>query len=120
MKSIKKITISLLLITAITVVISSCSNQNENGKSSNSPSSDTVVINAMQFTPAVLNVRSGDTITWINKDLVDHNVKDTVNNLFYSDTLKNGQSFTWVVTGSANYICTIHPTMAGKIELSKE
>lgn len=119
MKSIKNSIISLLLITTILVVISSCTNQKEKENSNNNPASDTVVINAMQFTPAALNVRTGDTVTWINKDLVDHNVKDTVNNLFYSDTLKNGQSYRWVVTGSANYICTIHPTMAGQIELSK-
>ena len=119
MKSLKKIRISLLLIATITVVISSCSNKNEKNRSDSKPASDTVVINAMQFTPAILNVRSGDTITWINRDLVDHNVKDTVNNLFYSDTLKNGQSFSWVVSGMADYICTIHPTMTGKIALSK-
>lgn len=119
MKSLTKRMISLLLIATIPVVISSCSNQNEGEKTNNQPGSDTIVIQAMQFSPADLNVHAGDTITWINKDVVDHNVKDTVNNLFYSDTLKNGQSYRWVVTGKANYICTLHPTMAGQIEMSK-
>ena len=118
MKSLKTRLISLLLITTIPVVVSSCSNQNKEGESDNKRGSDTIVINEMKFTPAELNVHTGDTITWINKDLVDHNVKDTVNNLFYSDTLKNGHSYRWVVTGKASYICTIHPTMAGQIELS--
>ena len=119
MKSLTKRMISILLITTIMVVISSCSNQNEEKESGNIPGSDTVIIQAMKFSPADLKVSKGDTITWINKDVVDHNVKDTVNNLFYSDTLKNGQSYRWVVTGKANYICTIHPTMEGQIELSK-
>ena len=119
MKLLTKKFILLLPITLIFGVISSCSNQNNEKGSDNKPGSDTVVINAMQFTRAEIKVHTGDTITWINKDLVDHNVKDTISNLFYSDTLKNGQSYKWVVTGEATYICTIHPTMAGQIELSK-
>ena len=119
MKSLTQKMISILLITTGIVVINSCSNQQEETKSSGKFRSDTVIIQAMQFSPAELTVKDGDTITWINKDLVDHNVKDTVNNLFYSDTLKNGKAFRWVVTGGANYICTIHPTMAGKIIMAE-
>lgn len=118
MKSFRQKMIRILLITTGVVVISSCSNQQEEEKSGVRFNSDTVVIKLMQFSPAKLNVRLGDTITWINEDLVDHNVKDTLNNLFYSDTLKNGQSFRWVVEAKANYICTIHPTMGGEIEIS--
>lgn len=119
MKSLTKRMISQLLITTGLVVISSCSNQREGEKPKNMPDSDTIIIQAMQFSPADLNVHVGDTVTWINKDVVDHNVKDTINNLFYSDTLKNGQSYRWIVTGQADYICTIHPTMAGEIKLSE-
>ena len=108
----------ILLIIIGMVVVSSCSNQNEEESSIGKFNSDTVVIQSMQFSPAKLNVRLGDTITWINKDLVDHNVKDTINNLFYSDTLKNGDSYRWIVEGRANYICTIHPTMGGEIEVA--
>ena len=118
MKSLKQKMINILLITTGVVVISSCSNQQEETNSKGKFSSDTVIIQSMQFSPAELTVNDGDTITWINKDLVDHNVKDTINNLFYSDTLKNGQSYRWVVTGKANYICTIHPTMMGEIKIA--
>lgn len=115
MKSLTQKMISILLITPAIVVISSCSNQQEETISNGKFHSDTVLIQAMQFSPAELKVSEGDTITWINKDIVDHNVKDTVNNLFYSDTLKNGQAFRWVVKGGCTYICTIHPTMTGKV-----
>ncbi len=108
----------ILLITTGMVVVSSCSNQNEEKESGGKFNSDTVVIQSMRFLPTKLNMRPGDTITWINKDLVDHNVKDTLNNLFYSDTLKKGESYRWIVTGKAKYICTIHPTMGGEIEAS--
>lgn len=115
MRPTKNNMIGVLVIAGFLAAITSCSNHNKEVNTNRIPGSDTVVINLMQFTPAKLNVEIGDTVTWINKDLVDHNVKDTISNLFYSDTLKTGKSFRWVVTGSANYICTIHPTMNGEI-----
>ena len=30
----------------------------------------------MQFQPAVLTIKKGDTVTWINKDFVDHDVTE--------------------------------------------
>lgn len=80
---------------------------------------DTVTIKQMQFNPADLLAKIGDTIIWFNNDLVDHNVKEEKNNLFYSDTIKVGNTWKWVVTGSADYLCTIHPSMRGKITVSK-
>lgn len=111
--------IGLLLIASGIGVISSCVNQQKESEILGTFTSDTVIIESMKFSPAELTVGEGDTITWINKDLVDHNVKDTLKNLFYSDTLKNSHSFRWVVTGKAKYICTIHPTMSGEIILAK-
>ncbi len=32
----------------------------------------TVVIQQMKFTPADLTVSEGDTVTWINRDIVEH------------------------------------------------
>ena len=108
--------IGVLVIIGFWSVITSCSNQTKTQVISSK--SDTIVINLMQFSPAKLNAVVGDTITWINKDLVDHNVSDTINRLFYSDTIKPGKTFRWVVTGEVKYICTIHPTMNAEIILS--
>lgn len=80
---------------------------------------DTVVVKMMKFTPAELEVRVGDTILWINNDLVDHNVTSSRDKFFYSDTLKVGKSWKWVVTDSAAYYCSIHPSMIGKILIKK-
>ena len=107
---------ALLIITGI-MIISSCSNQQDEQQSKALFQSDTIIIQSMQFSPSELESKIGDTITWINKDLVDHNVMDTLQNLFYSDTLKNGRSFRWVAAGDAKYICTLHPTMSGQIEI---
>lgn len=121
MKKIKYKLMRVLVIAGFITAITSCSNQNNKEKNPDKiPASDTVVINEMKFTPAILDVGIGDTVTWINQDLVDHNVKDTINNLFYSDTLHTGKSYRWIVTGGANYICTIHPTMNGSIVISNK
>lgn len=119
MKLSKNKMIGVLVIACLITAITSCSNHEKDSTVNRIPGSDTVIINLMKFTPAKIQVEIGDTITWINKDMVDHNVKDTINNLFYSDTLKTGKSYRWIVSGGANYICTIHPTMNGEIAVSK-
>lgn len=78
---------------------------------------DTVLIKQMQFSPAVLHVKIGDTVVFINNDIVPHNVTEEKSKDFYSDTLAVGASWKLVVRDSANYLCTIHPTMKGKLAL---
>jgi plastocyanin len=76
---------------------------------------DTVKIHMMQFTPSEITVNKGDTVIWINKDLVPHTVKSYVANEFYSDTINVGKTWKKSITDSISYFCTIHPTMDGKI-----
>ncbi len=81
----------------------------------NSHHTDTVVIHQMQFNPAEIAITKGDTIVWINKDLVDHNVTEEKSKAFVSDTIHVGKMWKRAFTTDANYYCTIHPTMKGKI-----
>jgi plastocyanin len=101
-------------------LINGCnSNDTNSNKESEKPAhaTDTVMLQQMKFTPGDLTAKVGDTIVWINNDLVDHNVTSLRANFFYSDTLKVGGSWKWVVTDSAAYMCSIHPSMLGKILL---
>lgn len=91
----------------------SCNSSNENTSKSKHVV-DTVNIQRMQFIPAVLKTNIGDSVVWINNDIVSHDVKSKI---FYSDTLNVGKSWKWVVKDSADYQCSIHPTMTGKIVL---
>jgi plastocyanin len=77
--------------------------------------SDTVTIHQMQFDPAILTINKGDTVVWINKDMVDHNVTEEKNKTFYSDTISIGKSWKHSFDSSANYFCSIHPSMKGKV-----
>lgn len=74
-----------------------------------------VEINQMKFQPAELTVLSTDTIVWINKDMVSHNVTEEVSKSWTSSLLSPGQSWKTVVTKSSDYYCSIHPIMKGKI-----
>ncbi|MEO6814623.1 MAG: plastocyanin/azurin family copper-binding protein [Ginsengibacter sp.] len=89
--------------------------KNETVKEKPLHSTDTVVIKQMQFTPAQLNVKKGDTVVWINNDLVAHDVTSAKNKKLYSDTINVGKSWKWAVTDSVGYFCSIHPSMKGEI-----
>lgn len=84
------------------------------GKNS-SPASHKVVINAMQFQPSELRVNRGDTVIFENRDLVVHDVTEEKTKAWKSSPLASGQSFPLVITVSADYYCSIHPVMKGKI-----
>lgn len=75
-----------------------------------------VTIEGMQFTPATLTVNVGDTVTWVNKDLVPHTVS-AVAKTFDSGVIAAGASWTYHVgvAGSSAYACLFHPTMVGTL-----
>ena len=76
-----------------------------------------VIIQQMKFSPAEIAANRGDTITWINKDIVDHNVTEEKNKEWTSSTLSPGKSWSHIVTKNADYLCTIHPVMKGKLSV---
>ena len=117
MKNKLKIFRSALFFLVTLFLLNGCTSNDTNKKTNAKPdhSVDTVIVNQMKFTPAELTVKVGDTIVWINNDLVDHNVTSLRDHFFYSDTLKVGRSWKWIVTDSASYLCSIHPSMTGKI-----
>lgn len=78
------------------------------------PKTDTVVIELMKFIPEEITVNKGDTILFINKDIVAHDVTE-VNKAWASPTLANGDSWKMEATKSADYFCSIHIIMKGKI-----
>lgn len=78
------------------------------------PTTGLVNIRGSAFDPAVLKVKQGTTITWINNDSVPHQIKASP---FSSDSLKKGQSFSYTFNnvGNFDYFCSIHPQMKGLI-----
>jgi plastocyanin len=77
----------------------------------------TVEIKDMKFVPDTVTVNKGDTIMWINKDMVAHDVTEESSGAWRSGRLESGASWKLAVPGEANYFCSIHRVMKGKIEL---
>lgn len=75
----------------------------------------TVEIKEMKFQPAELTVQKGDTVVWINRDMVAHDVTEQPDKTWASSPLAMGQSWSLVATQSADYYCSIHVIMKGKL-----
>ena len=74
-------------------------------------------IDNFSFTPAVLTVKPGTTVTWINKDDVPHLIVNTQNRFKSSPVLDTDQRYsaTLAKPGTYDYFCSLHPQMQGRI-----
>jgi plastocyanin len=79
------------------------------------PKSYTVEIKAMQFLPAELSVQKGDTVRFVNQDMLVHNVTEEKTKAWSSQSLATGDSYKMVVNESSDYYCSLHPVMKGKL-----
>jgi plastocyanin len=104
---LKNACLLLLLISCLF----SCSSVPEKAK----PKTHTVEILQMQFQPAELMVQKGDSVMFINEDLVVHDVTEEKTKAWTSSALPPDKTYTMVVNESANYYCTLHPVMKGKL-----
>lgn len=89
-------------------------------KDSSGTNKNEVSIEGMAFNPSTITAKTNTTITWINKDAVDHTVTSN-DGLFDSGALvKNGSySYTFTTAGTYNYHCSIHPNMTGKVVIQQ-
>jgi len=83
---------------------------------SGSAQTHVVEIHGMAFTPAALDVAVGDTVTWINHDVVPHTAT-AEDGAWDSGSLKQGAEWSLVVkaSGPVDYRCAFHPQMTGVV-----
>jgi plastocyanin len=76
----------------------------------------TVIMEGMAFSPEVITVTAGDSIVWINKDLVPHTATSSVARLD-SKIVEANKSWHYKAerTGDFDYFCSLHPTMSAKL-----
>ena len=75
-----------------------------------------VAIRMFAFTPQVIIVTPGTTVTWTNADEDPHTV--TANDkTFHSAAMDENEKFTFTFTkpGEYAYFCSLHPHMTGKV-----
>lgn len=76
-----------------------------------------VSIQNFKYSPTTIKVEVGTTVTWTNKDTVQHNVLgDSLTDL-NGPLLDKGKSFTYTFTeaGTYGYHCAPHPYMKGTV-----
>lgn len=104
-----------LCLSLIVLLIISCAGQN-----AKETQTHVVEIKQMSFVPEKLTISPGDSVKWINKDLVAHDVKSTNSKEWKSSKLAEGESFTIEITSGTTYKCSIHPVMEGEIQLRSQ
>jgi plastocyanin len=104
----------VLLSFFVAFALSACGDGSGRAK----PVSHTVIIKNMKFEPAELVLTSGDTVTWVNNDFVDHDITEEKNCSWSSLALKPNARWSRVISGSADYFCSIHVVMKGKLKVN--
>jgi len=88
---------------------------------STSSEQNTIEIKDFAFNPQTITVKSGQTITWINRDEEPHTVVSVEKQFKKSSALDTDQSFTITAgtPGTYTYFCSVHPKMTGTIVVVK-
>ncbi len=76
-----------------------------------------VVIDKMKFGPVAANLRKGDAIVWVNRDIFRHTA--TAANRSFDVDLPPGAKVRIVLksTGSIPFVCRYHPGMRGVLQV---
>lgn len=87
------------------------------GACSSSPPPEThiVVIKGLKFLPSELTIRKGDTVKWINKDLIKHDVTEEAGKTWTSGEMENEAIYKMAITENTDYFCSLHVVMKGKL-----
>lgn len=74
-----------------------------------------VIIDKLVFAPAEVNAKVGDTVEWINKDILAHTA--TATNGDWNVVIAPKQNGRMVLTkpGAVDYFCKYHPNMKGRV-----
>lgn len=119
MKKLNSILKCSLVVLSISVFSNCTSPESNNTGSENvekpAPKVDTINIVQMKYSPADLLVHPGDTVIWINNDMVAHDVTEQKSNAWQSPMLQPGQSWKMAVSKNEDYFCSIHKVMTGKL-----
>jgi plastocyanin len=80
-----------------------------------------IEIKDFSFNPKTITVKSGEKITWINRDEEPHTVVSVGKKFQRSSGLDTDQEFSIIAgaPGTYEYFCSVHPKMTGTIVVKK-
>ncbi len=82
------------------------------------PTQHQIVIAAFKFEPAILKIKAGDSVTWLNKDIVPHTA--TASDKSWDTGMietNQSKSITFSKSSTSSYFCFYHQTMKASLEI---
>jgi plastocyanin len=79
-----------------------------------------VQIKNMKFVPAELIVNKGDTVVWTNMDILTHDVTEQKDKAWTSGPIQMAKTWKMEARESADYYCSIHVVMKGRITVKPD
>ncbi len=103
-------------LTLATMVVAGC-----DALAKPEPREHKIEITNFAFVPEMVNARVGDTITWVNRDIVPHTATGEGGS-WDTGSINKGESKSLIVTAGmvSDYICRFHPTMKGALRVAPE
>ena len=112
--------IRMLCVGGVLVCVAALASCAQSGQAADRPQPKThnVVMEGMVFQPNVITIAAGDTVVWINKDLVPHTATSSAAG-FDSNIVAANKAWrhTFERTGDFDYICSLHPTMTATLHV---
>ena len=107
---------SVLFALVVLAFVDAGSSLVRSGEAGPAPTRHVVQIVQLRFRPAELTVAAGDTVVWINRDIVPHTVSGEEEG-WSSGELTRDSVWQWVARGDGSmpYYCEYHPTMRGRV-----
>ncbi|MEK6864271.1 MAG: cupredoxin family copper-binding protein [Nanoarchaeota archaeon] len=109
----------ILVIAIISLLVAGCSQPIKStapdaSVAKEKAAGNVVTISGFAFDPAEIKVNAGSSVTWINEDSAPHTIKFDA---FESEKLNSGDKYehTFAAAGEYAYVCSIHPSMKGKV-----
>jgi plastocyanin len=117
---ISKIQIAALLCSISSLSLSALAGEMKDAGSLGS-SGNRIEIKDFAFNPPTITVKSGEKITWINRDEEPHTIVSVEKQFKKSSALDTDQEFTITAgaPGTYTYYCSVHPKMTGTIVVEK-
>lgn len=107
------------LVLLVTSVVGAFRGVDGGGEEAPAAGTDVAIID-FDYEPTPLQASVGQTVRWTNRDTAFHTVTSQGGGPLDSRKLAQGESYeaTFDAPGTYEYICTIHPTMMGTVEVT--
>jgi len=107
----------LIMLIVLKVLLAASGNEMAHDSGSAGGGTNKIEIKDFMFNPPTITVKSGETITWINRDEEPHTIVSVGKKFQKSSALDTDQQFTITAgaAGTYEYFCSVHPKMTGTI-----